>query len=61
MCPGGEGIIDYSQDFRQANEPEVSGQLEGERGAMALGAIYTLDHFPARKLHIRHATGPSSG
>lgn len=38
-----EGNIDYSQDFfgRQANLT-VSGQLEGELGAMALGAIYTF-------------------
>lgn len=35
--------IDYSQDFfgRQTNLT-VSGQLEGELGAMALGAIYTF-------------------
>ena len=38
-----EGKIDYSQDFfgRQTNLT-VSGQLEGELGAMALGAIYTF-------------------
>ena len=37
------GEIDYSQDFfgRQTNLT-VSGQLEGELGAMALGAIYTF-------------------
>lgn len=37
------GAIDYSQDFfgRQTNLT-VSGQLEGELGAMALGAIYTF-------------------
>ncbi len=38
-----EGKIDYSEDFfgRQTNLT-VSGQLEGELGAMALGAIYTF-------------------
>lgn len=38
-----EGKIDFSQDFfgRQTNLT-VSGQLEGELGAMALGAIYTF-------------------
>ncbi len=38
-----DGKIDYSQDFfgRQANLT-VSGQLEGELGAMALGAVYTF-------------------
>ena len=38
-----EGKIDYTQDFfgRQTNLT-VSGQLEGELGAMALGAIYTF-------------------
>lgn len=38
-----DGAIDYSQDFfgKQANLT-VSGQLEGELGAMALGAIYTF-------------------
>ena len=38
-----EGKVDYSQDFfgRQTNLT-VSGQLEGELGAMALGAIYTF-------------------
>ena len=37
------GAVDYSQDFfgRQTNLT-VSGQLEGELGAMALGAIYTF-------------------
>lgn len=38
-----EGEVDFSTDFfgRQANLT-VSGQLEGELGAMALGAIYTF-------------------
>ncbi|MDR1809096.1 MAG: asparagine--tRNA ligase, partial [Prevotella sp.] len=37
------GAVDYSEDFfaRQTNLT-VSGQLEGELGAMALGAIYTF-------------------
>lgn len=37
------GSVDYSEDFfgRHANMT-VSGQLEGELGAMALGAIYTF-------------------
>jgi asparaginyl-tRNA synthetase len=38
-----EGNIDYSQDFfAKATHLTVSGQLEGELGAMALGAIYTF-------------------
>ena len=38
-----EGTVDYSQDFfgRETNLT-VSGQLEGELGAMALGKIYTF-------------------
>ena len=38
-----EGKVDYSQDFfgRHTNLT-VSGQLEGELGAMALGGIYTF-------------------
>ncbi len=38
-----EGNVDFSRDFfgRQTNLT-VSGQLEGELGAMALGAIYTF-------------------
>lgn len=38
-----DGKVDYSEDFfgRQANLT-VSGQLEGELGATALGAIYTF-------------------
>lgn len=38
-----DGKVDYSKDFfgRQTNLT-VSGQLEGELGAMALGAIYTF-------------------
>lgn len=38
-----EGAIDYSQDFfGKATNLTVSGQLEGELGAMALGEIYTF-------------------
>jgi asparaginyl-tRNA synthetase len=38
-----EGKIDYSQDFfGQRTNLTVSGQLEGELGAMALGGIYTF-------------------
>jgi len=38
-----EGKIDYSQDFfGKATNLTVSGQLEGELGAMALGKIYTF-------------------
>ncbi len=38
-----EGAVDYSQDFfgRETNLT-VSGQLEGELGAMALGKVYTF-------------------
>ncbi|MDR0834142.1 MAG: asparagine--tRNA ligase [Candidatus Symbiothrix sp.] len=38
-----EGKVDYSQDFfGNATNLTVSGQLEGELGAMALGGIYTF-------------------
>ena len=38
-----DGTIDYSQDFfGKATNLTVSGQLEGELGAMALGGIYTF-------------------
>ena len=38
-----EGDVDYSQDFfGKATSLTVSGQLEGELGAMALGLIYTF-------------------
>ena len=38
-----EGEVDYSQDFfGKATNLTVSGQLEGELGAMALGLIYTF-------------------
>jgi asparaginyl-tRNA synthetase len=38
-----DGNIDYSQDFfGSATNLTVSGQLEGELGAMALGGIYTF-------------------
>ena len=38
-----DGEIDYSQDFfGQHTNLTVSGQLEGELGAMALGGIYTF-------------------
>ncbi len=39
----GEGKIDFSQDFfGKQTSLTVSGQLEGELGAMALGEIYTF-------------------
>lgn len=38
-----EGSIDYTQDFfGKATNLTVSGQLEGELGAMALGGVYTF-------------------
>jgi asparaginyl-tRNA synthetase len=38
-----EGEVDYAQDFfGKATNLTVSGQLEGELGAMALGQIYTF-------------------
>jgi asparaginyl-tRNA synthetase len=38
-----EGKIDYTEDFfGKSTNLTVSGQLEGELGAMALGAIYTF-------------------
>ena len=40
---GPDGKIDYSDDFfGKTTSLTVSGQLEGELGAMALGAIYTF-------------------
>ena len=39
----GEGAIDYTQDFfGKACNLTVSGQLEGELGALSLGRIYTF-------------------
>ena len=39
----GEGAVDYAQDFfGKACNLTVSGQLEGELGALALGRIYTF-------------------
>lgn len=39
----GEGEIDYTQDFfGKSTNLTVSGQLEGELGALALGGIYTF-------------------
>ncbi|MCU0417372.1 MAG: asparagine--tRNA ligase [Cytophagaceae bacterium] len=41
--PKVEGKVDYTQDFfGKATNLTVSGQLEGELGAMALGEIYTF-------------------
>lgn len=38
-----DGTVDYSQDFfGKVTNLTVSGQLEGELGAMSLGAIYTF-------------------
>lgn len=38
-----KGMVDYSQDFfGRSTNLTVSGQLEGELGAMALGEIYTF-------------------
>ena len=47
-----DGSIDYSKDFfGKPTALTVSGQLEGELGATALGAIYTFGpHIPCRKL-----------
>ena len=37
-----DGVVDYSKDFGKPTALTVSGQLEGELGATALGAIYTF-------------------
>lgn len=38
-----DGAVDYSEDFfGKPTSLTVSGQLEGELGAMSLGAIYTF-------------------
>ncbi|MBR1713105.1 MAG: asparagine--tRNA ligase [Alloprevotella sp.] len=43
LRPGEDGKIDYSDDFfGKQTSLTVSGQLEGELGATALGAIYTF-------------------
>ena len=57
-----DGKIDYSQDFfgRQTSLT-VSGQLEGELGATALGCIYTFGPTFRAETPIRPATWPNSG
>ena len=57
-----DGKTDYSQDFfGKSTSLTVSGQLEGELGATALGAIYTLVPPSAPRTATRRATWPSSG
>ncbi len=43
LVRGQDGVVDYSKDFfGKPTALTVSGQLEGELGATALGAIYTF-------------------
>lgn len=57
-----EGKITYDDDFfgKQASLT-VSGQLEGELGATALGAIYTFYRRSVRRTVTRRVTLLSSG
>jgi asparaginyl-tRNA synthetase len=42
-APVTDGVVDFSQDFfGRSTHLTVSGQLEGELGAMALGKVYTF-------------------
>ena len=56
------GSIIYDDDFfgKQASLT-VSGQLEGELAATALGAIYTSGRHSVRKIQIPPVILPSSG
>ena len=51
--PKNDGKVDYSQDFfgKQTNLT-VSGQLEAELGALALGKVYTLAQHSGLKTQI---------
>ena len=60
VAKGGE--VDYSADFfGKRTNLTVSGQLEGELGATALGAIYTSVLPSVLRIQILHATWLSSG
>jgi len=53
-----DGGIDYTQDFfGKLTSLTVSGQLEGELGAMALGEVYTFGpYFPCREQQYTKAS-----
>lgn len=52
-----EGHINYTEDFfGRASNLTVSGQLEGELAAMALGEIYTLDLLSVQKIQTHLGT-----
>lgn len=57
-----DGKTDFSKDFfgRQTNLT-VSGQLEAETYALALGKVYTFGRRSAPKTPTLRATWPSSG
>ena len=57
-----EGAVDYSQDFfGRPCSLTVSGQLEGELGALSLGRSILSARRSVPKTPIRRATSPSSG
>ena len=59
---GRRGHIDYSDDFfGESTCLTVSGQLEGELGATALGAIYTFGPTFRAETPTLLATWQSSG
>ncbi len=58
-----DGKIDYSRDFfGKSTFLTVSGQLEAETYATALGRVYTFGYLPSEpRTATRVATWPSSG
>ena len=57
-----DGQIDYKEDFfARHTSLTVSGQLEGEMAALALGGIYTFGPTSVRRTPIRLVTSQSSG
>lgn len=57
-----DGSIDYTKDFfGKETNLTVSGQLEAELAALALGKVYTFGPTFARKIQTPRATWPSSG
>ena len=57
-----DGSVDFRQDFfGKSTNLTVSGQLEGELGAMSLGKIYTLGLLSGQRIQILRAICRSSG
>lgn len=60
--PMHNGKVDFSKDFfGKKTSLTVSGQLEGELGATAVGEIYTFGPTFRLRIPILHATWQSSG